>query len=414
MVAVHRDDVQRVLYVDDDPVARRIFEQLGKTAQVSVDVCGSLDEAFALARQVPYSVIAADYSLRRWDGLSVLRELSGLQSDASLMLVTDAERRRELPSSLLKYEFVEKPIRRAKVLTQLSEALSAYEDRTSTPHAALLSAPILLLSASASTTDYLARCVAERGEGRLRVSRARDLREALNMLNSLRFAAALIDPHEQAESGRELVEALHGFAPRLPVVIVGGDDVAPSRSLQVAKLPRDVSAELLVHALCGAVERAERERAIDELSQTDLTTGARNRPTFFAQLAERVKSARPFVLAALTVEGLTDINEELGHLRGDAVLAASVARLSRELGPLTLVGRLSGGTFAVLAEQSGDEPRAQLLKVVRQVFEQPFDLNDRAVRVGVRAVALAYPEQGHTAEELLRNAERALREERAR
>ena len=90
MVATHRSDVQRVLYVDDDPVSRRIFEQLGRSAQMAVDVCGSLDEAFAFARQQPYSVIAADYSLRRWDGLSVLRELSGLQAQASLMLVTDA------------------------------------------------------------------------------------------------------------------------------------------------------------------------------------------------------------------------------------------------------------------------------------------------------------------------------------
>src|SRR5690348_3476650 len=89
MAAPHREDVQRVLYVDDDPVSRRIFEQLGKSAHVLVDACGSLDEAFAFARQHPYSVIAADYSLRRWDGLSVLRELSGLQAQASLMLVTD-------------------------------------------------------------------------------------------------------------------------------------------------------------------------------------------------------------------------------------------------------------------------------------------------------------------------------------
>ena len=121
---MHRDARQRVLYVDDDPVARRVFEQLGKTARLAVDACGSLDEAVALVRQHPYGVIAADYSLRRGDGLSVLRELSDLQAQASLMLVTDAERKPALPSSLLKYVFVEKPIRRAEVLTQLSEALS--------------------------------------------------------------------------------------------------------------------------------------------------------------------------------------------------------------------------------------------------------------------------------------------------
>lgn len=418
MAAPHHEDVQRVLYVDDDPVSRRVFEQLGKSAHVVVDACGSLDEAFAFARQQPYAVIAADYSLRRWDGLSVLRELSSLQSHASLMLVTDPERKRELPSSLLKYVFVEKPIRGSEVIAQLGEALAAYEVRANTPHALLGSAPILMLCDDASLIDQLQRSLAEQGQGRVRLSRASSLETATAMLKSVRFVAALVDGRD-ANAARSAVEELLNHAPGLPVVLVCDAQTLRDRQLsmgrfaQVTLLRRDAGAELMVHVLSSAVERAERQRDIVTLSQNDLTTGARNRPTFYAQLVRKVEQKLPFVLACFGVEGLGAINETFGHIRGDAVLATSVSRLTRELGPRATIGRLGGGMFAVLAESLGSHSEAAVERAIREVFELPFDLSDSPVRVTVQVATAEFPRDAQQAEELLRAAEGALREQKA-
>jgi predicted signal transduction protein with EAL and GGDEF domain len=52
------------------------------------------------------------------------------------------------------------------------------------------------------------------------------------------------------------------------------------------------------------------------------------------------------------------------------------------------------------------------MQTIRQVFELPFDLSDSQVRVGVRVAAAEFPDEGTTAEELLRRVERALREEK--
>lgn len=418
MAATHREDVRRVLYVDDDPVSRRIFEQLGKIAHVVVDACGSLDEAFAFARQHPYSGIAADYSLRRWDGLSVLRELSALQPLASLMLVTDPERKRELPSSLLKYVFVEKPIRRSEVLAQLNDALAAHEERAHASHAAL-SAPILLLASDAEVADRFARGVAEHSHGRMRVTRAAGLEAALNMLKSVSFAAALIDGGERTGETRDLVEGLLAQAPSLPLVVLAGEhtlryrQALAGRLAQVTVVRREASAELVVHVLCSAVERATRQREIIALSQNDLTTGARNRPTFCALLTRRVEQRLPFVLACFGVEGLGDINETHGHIRGDAVLAASVSRLAREVAPSATLGRLGGSMFAVLADSIGPETELAVDRAIRQVFELPFDLSDSQVRVSVQVATVEFPRDGRGAEELLREAERSLRVQKA-
>jgi diguanylate cyclase (GGDEF)-like protein len=412
---MHRDARERVLYVDDDPIARRIFEQLGETARLSVDACGSLDEAVALVRQHPYGVIAADYSLRRSDGLSVLRELSGLQAQASLMLVTDADRKPELPSSLLKYVFVEKPLRRAEVLSQLSDALAAYQLRAQSPHGALISAPVLVLAKSDADADYLARCIAEEGHGRLRVTRASSLEQALSLLGALGFSAALVSGAEDVSLETALSE-LRTRAPTLPLVAVE----APAQDKQLTRGLRGISSvrtgatpELVMQVLCMAVERAERERQLSALAQTDLTTGALNRPTFCAALERRVARRGAFVLVCVGIEDLAQINEALGHMRGDAVLAASVVRLSRELGPALTLGRLGGGVFAVLVEAPAPDTRTRVMQTVRQVFELPFDLSDSQVRVGVRVVGVDYPEEAATAEELLRRAERGLRAEKA-
>lgn len=418
MGAMHRDARQRVLYVDDDPVSRRIFEQLGKTARLSVDACGSLDEAVALVRQHPYGVIAADYSLRRWDGLSVLRELSGLQTQASLMLVTDAERKPELPSSLLKYVFVEKPIRRAEVLSQLSDALSEYELRSQSPHGALLSAPVLVLARADDEADYLARCIAEEGHGRLRVTRAISLEQALSLLGALGFSAALVHGAPSDATLDQALSELRARAPNLPLVVMEppGDAQDPRRILArqgISSVRPGASPELVMQVLCGAVERTERERQLSALAQTDLTTGALNRPTFYAMLERRVAQRAPFVLVCLGIADLAEINEALGHLRGDAVLAASVVRLSRELGPAATLGRLGGGAFAALIEAPTPDTRALAMETVRRVFELPFDLSDSQVRVGVRVVGVDYPEEATSAEELLRRAERGLRDEKA-
>lgn len=416
MAATYRE-VQRVLYVDDDPVSRRIFEQLGKTAHIAVDACGSLDEAFAFARQHPYSVIAADYSLRRWDGLSVLRELSGLQAHASLMLVTDPERKSELPSSLLKYVFVEKPIRRAEVLSQLSDAVSAYEDRASSPQATLQAAPVLLLTKDDAAADQLARCIAEQGNGRLRVTRTASVEHALTLLKSVRFSVALMEGEPSDRQLNEALDELHAESPHLPLVLIEPDDLGQraltSARPYVTRLRRGPSPELVIHVLASAVERAERRRQISALSQTDLTSGALNRPTFCSLLARRVQRSGPFVFASVGIDDLGEINEALGQIRGDAVLAASVVRILRELGSGTSIGRLGGGVFGIMMEAPTPDTAQRLVQTLKQVFELPFDLSDSHVRVGVRVAAVTFPEEGTLPEELLSKVERALRIEKA-
>lgn len=410
------DAIPRVLYVDDDPVSRRIFEQLGKSAQVVVDSCGSLDEAVGLCRVRRYAVIAADYALRRFDGLSVLRELSALSPHASLMLVTDGERKRELPSSLLNYVFVEKPVRRAHVIGQLRDAVRASEERITRPHLSLFSAPLLLLAPDAHLAATFERTIREHAAGRLRLTSTSDLSQAIMLLKSLRFSAMLVHADLGATELTEALSALGPYASEVPLVVFDAEPQALSDELRydlsrrgISILRRGADAELVTQILGSAVERAERERRIEQLSATDTTSGALNRAAFYELLERRVATREPFLLTGIRIAGLAKINEDLGQLRGDAVLAGTARRLSFEFGSQLTLGRIGGALFAAFFSTLPVEEPERVGQRVRQALDVPFDLDDAEVAVEVCTRTFEVDEGCRSASELLQNVERMLR-----
>lgn len=86
------------------------------------------------------------------------------------------------------------------------------------------------------------------------------------------------------------------------------------------------------------------------------------------------------------------INDDLGHAAGDAVLASIAARLTAWAGPRAAVGRLGGDEFAVVLELNADRRALRLEQLVR-MLHTPVTLDDGrtvdvAASVGAAAPAL--------------------------
>jgi len=123
------------------------------------------------------------------------------------------------------------------------------------------------------------------------------------------------------------------------------------------------------------------------------------------------------VLTALVVLDLDlfrEINEALGHLAGDRVLAEVARRLTRAMGPDDLVARLSGDEFAALLVglPSADAAQARASDLLA-TLDEPIDLDGLRVRVeasaGVAAaVGLSPNELSEVVVELLRRADIAM------
>ena len=127
----------------------------------------------------------------------------------------------------------------------------------------------------------------------------------------------------------------------------------PATRLEVVSRAR--SGQHLVVAAWDVTERQERERVLGHRAGHDPLTGLPNR-ALLADRWERARSREPtggrlrtFVLLC-DVDGLKEVNDELGHRAGDALLVAVAHRLAAEVRPGDTVARLGGDEFVVLLE----------------------------------------------------------------
>jgi diguanylate cyclase (GGDEF)-like protein len=89
-----------------------------------------------------------------------------------------------------------------------------------------------------------------------------------------------------------------------------------------------------------------------ELSSRDALTGLANRRTFELALAretDRVaRSGEPALLLALDIDHFKRVNDQWGHLAGDAVIKAVAMALLDSVRPMDLVARVGGEEFAII------------------------------------------------------------------
>jgi diguanylate cyclase (GGDEF)-like protein len=115
----------------------------------------------------------------------------------------------------------------------------------------------------------------------------------------------------------------------------------------------------------------------NEAASRDALTGLWNRRSFFQALETVVESGDQPAVLYIDVDGFRKINDELGHLAGDAVLRVTARRLSSVMRPTDELARLGGDEFAVLC--NGSPSPAQMVMIAERVVEQlsrPLSVGD--------------------------------------
>jgi diguanylate cyclase (GGDEF)-like protein len=124
---------------------------------------------------------------------------------------------------------------------------------------------------------------------------------------------------------------------------------------------------------------------------------------------------RKAALFIVDLDRFTDLNDSLGRHVGDRLLSEIARRLAAAVPEPSLLARVGADSFAVAvsALRTDSEAGSVLQERVMSVFNDPFVLEDREIRVSVRAGVAVYPADGSDAEALFKNAEAALNGARA-
>jgi diguanylate cyclase (GGDEF)-like protein len=175
----------------------------------------------------------------------------------------------------------------------------------------------------------------------------------------------------------------------------------------------------VVSNVAFALELMEKRERIDYLAYYDALTGLANRALFLERLAQYMRSAASgrhgLAVFLVDLERFTNINDSLGRPAGDALLRLVAEWLTRNAGDVNLVARVGADQFAVMLPEMREAAGvARLLEKAMAAFlEHPFHLDAAVLRVPTKVGVALYPEDGGSAEALLRNAEAALKKAKA-
>lgn len=149
------------------------------------------------------------------------------------------------------------------------------------------------------------------------------------------------------------------------------------------------------------------------LARYDTLTSLPNRLQLTETLGEALQYADQWrtrcAFLMIDLDRFKAINDSLGHLVGDRLLAQVSARLEALMGDNQLCGRLGGDEFAVVIRDATDHRIID--KVARTVIEslsEPYAVDNHTLYVGASVGSAIGPRDGRSVEELMRNADLAL------
>jgi diguanylate cyclase (GGDEF)-like protein len=170
-----------------------------------------------------------------------------------------------------------------------------------------------------------------------------------------------------------------------------------SRQLYKADLLRHAAEEHLLH-----------------VATHDFLTGLANRSLFMERLEHRLQLARRhpamrFAVLYLDLDGFKQINDKLGHNKGDELLRQVATELLQCSRTTDLVARLGGDEFTILAEVIACDDDAEILaKRVLSALRRSLPYEGQTLKVGTSVGIVLFDPRYVSADQMLRDADHAM------
>ena len=462
--------MQRVVIVDDDDLnlrlLRGIVEELPDTSAATFN---SSAEALEWARNRVVDCFIVDYHMPKPDGLELTGLLRTIERFATvpIVMVTGAHERdvRYAALDAGANDFIEKPFDRRELLARLTTLLALQKAQS------MLAMQVGSLESTLLESEDRSRRHADRLQALWQIATNVELAEEERIAAMLRQGAAAIRPGEpfqgvlsRLEGDFLIVEAVAAPADVVPLAAGMRIPVAETMFAQTLRHGRTVSRDLPSVASLSLTARGlgwsasvssplraggatyslafgstqpmfnsfspedyayieviaaffathfqqrwQSMRIRHQLDHDSLT-GLQNRTRFRSVGRAAFQAAPKAAIAVIDLASFRELNEEHGHLIGDAVLvevAAGLAALAREG---EVVARVGGDSFAIFFPHVGSEGwLAERLEQLRTIFDVPIPIGDREGREGVEVSATIgvarAPDDATTFDQLLFRAE---------
>jgi diguanylate cyclase (GGDEF)-like protein/PAS domain S-box-containing protein len=156
------------------------------------------------------------------------------------------------------------------------------------------------------------------------------------------------------------------------------------------------------------------ESSLRKISETDTLTGLMNRRHFMDHAQSLLCSRRDtgnFALLYIDLDGFKQVNDTLGHDRGDLLLKEAAQRLKGCLRATDAVARIGGDEFIVLMQVSNQQ-NEEMIQIAQQLIDmmaKAFSLADQQVYISASiGVAVTSYGDDKSLDQIIKEADLAL------
>ena len=160
------------------------------------------------------------------------------------------------------------------------------------------------------------------------------------------------------------------------------------------------------------MQRRTRDAAI-RLSTVDSLTDLHNRAYLFNAVDREIQRSRrfrrSFCLLMMDLDGLKSINDRYGHHRGDLLLRGAAYVIRSGLRGMDVAARYGGDEFVALLPETDPSGAYVVAEKIRQAAsEMVVEASGQQIRTSLSIGVVSYPDDGHTADELMIAADEAM------
>ena len=183
--------------------------------------------------------------------------------------------------------------------------------------------------------------------------------------------------------------------------------------IQVSLIRGDESRPLKIVGRITDIDKSKRENErLKEASQRDPLTKLYNKAatqTLISNFLQDEGCDGFHALLFIDVDNFKGVNDNLGHLFGDAVLSRISQNMLQLFHPADIIGRIGGDEFVVFLKNVGSrEIIMEKANDLCKVFHEIYTGNDQNYRISGSVGIAIYPTDGRTYKELIKNADFAL------